>query len=72
MPAKVKHPVRAAYASLMPIADHLDKLRDHLIAADQPGVFPAGFMICIQGHFSKMRNILYDLEEMLRPHLEKL
>lgn len=69
--AKVKHPVRAAYARFIPIANHLDKLQENLAQADRQGVFSERTVHYFCDKIAEIRNPLRDLEDMIRPFLEK-
>ena len=71
MTAKVKHSVRAAYASFLPIVNHLDKMQEFLAQADRKGVFCARDVDRLCDKITEIRNLLMDLEDMIRPFLEK-
>ena len=71
MAAKVKHPVRAAYARFLPIVNHLDNMQEYLAQADTTGVFPEKLVHRLCDKLSEIRNPLMALEDMIRPFLEK-
>jgi len=71
MAAKVKHPVRAAYARFLPIVNHLDNLQEYLAQADRKGVFHERMVHYLCDKIAEIRNPLRDLEDMIRPFLEK-
>jgi hypothetical protein len=68
---EVKHPVRAAYARLLPIVNHLDNLQEYLAQADRQGAFHPKDVQRLLDKLSEIRNPLMDLEDMIRPFLEK-
>ena len=68
---KVKHPVRAAYAQFIPIVNHLDNLQEYLAQADTQGALPEKLVHDLCDKITEIRNPLMDLEDMIRPFLEK-
>ena len=71
MVAKVKHPVRAAYACFLPIVNHLDNMREYLAQADRKGAFHPKEVHRLCDKLAEMKNALMDLEDMIRPFWEK-